>query len=102
MRLVWTDDAREDLKQIARYVGVDDASPDTATKLIDRITHACELRRNIPEGGQSRRDLDKDVRAFTIDNFVVLYRVVRDEFQVLMVVRGARHIPALFAKRFPK
>ena len=46
--------------------------------------------------GPLREDLAKDLRAFVIGNYVLLYRERPFGVEIVRVVHGARYLPDLF------
>lgn len=102
MQVVWTPVAEVDLEDIAYFIGIVDRSPATAKRVVQRIQDACKLRSTMPESAAVVPELGSDIRAFTVDSFVVVYRLFDDEFQILLVSRGARDIPSIFHRRYPR
>lgn len=98
MRVEWTHDAERGHEEIAYHVRETDGSPQRARKLVERIRKACELRASQPESGARCPELGKDVRLFSVQGFVIIYRALNASFQVLMVSRGARNITAHYLR----
>jgi toxin ParE1/3/4 len=65
--------AERDLEEIWSYVA-DDASPETADRLIDAIIHRFELLAEQPRLGRLRPEFGAGVRSFTVENHVIYYR----------------------------
>ncbi|MEX2287026.1 MAG: type II toxin-antitoxin system RelE/ParE family toxin [Planctomycetaceae bacterium] len=66
-----------------------------ADRLLDAIDDKCRLYAAQPEMGDIRPDLGEMVRCFPVGNYVVLYRPIQDGILVLLVIHGARDIPAV-------
>jgi toxin ParE1/3/4 len=98
LQVLLTPDAEESRIEIWRYVAQD--SPDTADRLMERIDEKCRLYATQPRMGSPRPDLGQDVRCFPVGKYVVIYRPIADGIVVLLVVHGARDIPAVFREHF--
>ncbi len=98
-RVVRTQDARNDLKHIGRYIAQQSQSRAVALRFLDKIKAACELYATQPEMGSNRPDLADNVRSFSVNDYVVIYRPLRDGILVLLVTHGSRDIPTLFQRR---
>jgi toxin ParE1/3/4 len=97
-QVLLTADAEESRIEIWRYVAQD--SPDAADRLLERIDEKCRLYATQPRMGSPRPDLGQDVRCFPVGKYVVIYRLIADGIVVLLVVHGARDIPAVFREHF--
>jgi toxin ParE1/3/4 len=98
MSQVYIDElAKNDLIQIAEYIGVQRHSPVAANRLLDEFQRKFELYATQPRSGQLRPDLGADIRVFTHDNYVVVYRPLDHGIAVLRVFHAARDFPRLFA-----
>jgi toxin ParE1/3/4 len=65
--------AERDLEEIWSYVA-EDASPETADRLIDAIVERFELLSEQPRMGRVRPEFGAGVRSFTVENHVIYYR----------------------------
>ncbi len=97
-QVLLTPDAEESRIEIWRYVAQD--SPDAADRLLERIDEKCRLYATQPRMGSPRSDLGQNVRCFPVGKYVVIYRPIADGIVVLLVVHGARDIPAVFREHF--
>lgn len=95
-RVTWTPAAEKNLDDIFDYIGIQNHSANAAEKVIREIEAKSHLYSQQPEMGTLRKDLAPDVRCFTVANYVVIYRPFGEGIQVLLVIHGARDIPALF------
>ena len=88
-RVVWDQDAEQDSRDIAHYIGVECQSPQGARNLLRAIREKCEL-------------YAPDLRIFSCGTqsnprrYVVLYLPSGDGIQVVRVFEGHRDYPALF------
>jgi toxin ParE1/3/4 len=101
MRHVYKTPAAED-SRIDIWLHIAQDNPAAADRQLDRIDKKCEAYANQPEMGDLRPDLGSEIRCFIVGNYVVLYRPVDDGILVLLVVHGARDIPAVFRSVFRK
>ena len=88
----------KDLLDIWLHIARD--NPPAADHLLERIQQRCHLYTSQPEMGQPRPDLGANVRCFSVDNYVVIYRPHEDGIVLLMVIHGSRDIPPLLRQRF--
>lgn len=80
--------AERDLEEIWSCVA-EDASPDTADRLIDAIIERFELLAEQPRMGRLRPEFGESVRSFTVENHVIYYRHDRDVL-IARVLHGRR------------
>ena len=87
--------AEEDLIEIWANIALDNpAAADKYLKLLDsKIDSLFEM----PERGQMRDDLQTGVRMLVEGKYLLFYRVVGREVEVLRVVHGSRDLPKLFS-----
>jgi toxin ParE1/3/4 len=90
-------DAKRDLREIVRYIGIDQMRPHTARKVALEIYQECQRYARDPLIGERRDDIIPDVRTFTVRPYVVFYFPFDDGIRVLRVIHGARDYPALFS-----
>lgn len=86
--------ARQDLKDIARYLAQESQSRDVAMRVVRLIADRCFVYAREPELGEACPDLGADVRRFPVGNYVVFYRTAHNGIQLLRVLHGSRDIPA--------
>jgi plasmid stabilization system protein ParE len=58
----WSEPAREDLKEIGRYIGRQQHRPSTAAKIMREIRNYCDQLAISPYSGTARPDLGDDIR----------------------------------------
>lgn len=80
--------AEQDLDEIWSYVA-DDASPETADRLIDDIVDRFDLLAEQPGMGRVRPEFGPGVRSFAVENYVVYYRQEGDVL-IARVLHGRR------------
>ena len=92
----WSDSAREDLKEIGRYVGRQQHRPSTAAKIMREMGDHCDHLARFPQSGTVRPDLGDDIRVTSYKRWVILFRPVEDGIEVLRAIDGSRDLPTLF------
>ena len=97
-RVVRTKLARQNIKEIGRYIARESSSRAVALRFLDSISEKCRLYATQPLMGEARPDLGNNVRCLPIGNYIALYRPLNDGIELLLVVHGARDIPALYRR----
>ncbi|PAQ03668.1 type II toxin-antitoxin system RelE/ParE family toxin [Mesorhizobium mediterraneum] len=86
--------AENDLIEI--WFGIATDSPLAADRFLDAIAARILQLASFPESGPKRPDIGAEVRALTIGNYLVLYRLAKQRVEVVRFVHGARDVSALF------
>ena len=97
-RVVRSSQAREDLKDIGRYIARESGDRSVATRFVRRIGEKCEQYARQPLMGESRDELATGIRCFPVSSYVVFYEPLDDGILVHTVIHGACDIPAVFRK----
>ncbi len=92
----WSDLAREDLKEIGRYIGRQQQRPSTAAKIMREIRNHCDHLALAPYSGTARTDLGDDIRVTSWKRWVIVFRSAVDGINVLRIVDGSRDWTKLF------
>jgi toxin ParE1/3/4 len=95
MNVRWTRPALGDLEDIGDFIAHDDAA--AAAKTVATILDAAEALATHPHLGRAGRIADTRELVVAHTPFVVPYRVVGDDVQILAVFHGARRWPERFA-----
>jgi toxin ParE1/3/4 len=91
--------ARSDLQEIWRYVATDSGSLDVADRLIDSITDRFALLASFPNIGRARDvDLRSGLRTFPVGEYVIFYRIQKEDVVILRVLHGSRDIEGLLPR----
>ena len=91
--------ARDDLDEIWVYVARENGSEAIADRLIDLIAARFELLAGHNRLGRSRDDdLGRGRRSFPVGDYVIVYRVVGANVQILRVVHGRCDLATLFGR----
>lgn len=89
--------AESDLDDIWYFLATQSSSVDVADRVVDSITARFVLLARQPYIGRRRdEDLRPGIRTFAVGDYVIAYRVDRDDVLILRVLRGSRDIEALF------
>jgi toxin ParE1/3/4 len=83
------DAARSDLDEIWCYFG--SFSLRTADRWLDGITSHFHLLAKFPEAGTARSDIRADLRFLPVGDFLIFYRVVAEDIEILRVFHGSRN-----------
>jgi plasmid stabilization system protein ParE len=70
----WSDLAREDLKEIGRYIGRTQYRPSIAAKIMREIRNYCDFLAQSPYSGTVRPDLGEGVRVTSWKRWVIIFR----------------------------
>jgi toxin ParE1/3/4 len=86
--------AEQDLLSIWRYIAED--KPQAATRLIRTLDEKCALLAETPQLGPARPDIAPELRYFAVGSYLILYREVSNEVEIVRVLHGARNLNAIF------
>jgi toxin ParE1/3/4 len=91
-KLVWTDRALLDLKQIDDYIAADD--PVAAAGWIDKLLAAAERAARFPAAGHVVRERGRDdLRQVLVKTYRIVYRIRARQVDVLTVFEGRHLLP---------
>ncbi len=94
MKLRWVRPALEDLREIDNYISAD--NPDAAKRALSRIRAHSRLLVDQPHLGRPGRVPGTRELIVSKTPFILPYRVMSDEIQILRVIHGARRWPKTF------
>ena len=94
MRIKWLDLAVDDLDDIAVYISQD--NPEAARRIVRRLWTAVKSLARQPKMGRPGRVYGTRELVVSDTPFLVPYRVVGSEIQILRVLHGARDWPKSF------
>jgi toxin ParE1/3/4 len=96
-RVFHTARARRDLIDIWLEVSSDDAA--AADDLYNRLEARVEVLKRFSEAGPLRPDIAPDARVLVEPPYLILYRIIRSDVQIVRVLHSARNIDRrLFAE----
>ena len=91
--------AKADLDQIWHYLYKESGSTDVADRQIDAITERFHLLGDHPFAGRTRDDdLGPGRRSFPVDRYIIVYRVIGYDADILRVAHSSQDIKALMGR----
>jgi toxin ParE1/3/4 len=94
-RLVWSDDARDDLSDIFAYLDAH-ASLAVADRRLRDIGAAAARLAEWPLTGRPRHDLRGELRSWAVPPHVLFYRVSDLTIEIVRVIDGRRDLDVVF------
>lgn len=90
-RAIWSDEAIDDLKQIAFYIGIHDDRPATAERIVNEVHQLANLIATQPKMGTARPEFGESCRVFSFEKrWVILFRTSSDGIDVLRFIDARR------------
>lgn len=91
-KIVWTDDAITDLKEIHDYISLDSLT--AASRLSNSLIERVEILQNYPESGRVVPEFgDKKIRELIKGNYRIVYQIVSEiEINILRIHHSARQL----------
>lgn len=93
LELRYTVEAGEDLIAIWNHIAAE--SSKAADRVLSTIEAKCDRLRDFPLIGPSRDDLRPGFRMLVADEYVILYRAMRDRIEIIRVLHGKRDLDGL-------
>ena len=94
MKIVWTEPARQDLRQVFIYIAKD--SPKAAAKVLSLIKERTILLQDNPHLGRTGRVDGTRELIITGSPYILPYRLKENQIQILAVFHSARQWPEQF------
>ncbi len=92
MKVHWTHNAVDHLVNIYEYIALN--SPTYAKRMVDRITRRSSQIAGNPFSGRMVPEYQaEDIRGLIEKPYLIIYRVKKDQIDVLAVIHGARLLP---------
>lgn len=91
MRLVWNDNALDDLERIRDYIVED--NPSAAVRVILRLRDELERLTTFPNMGRAGRVAETRELIYPRLPYVAVYRVDGDTVEILNIIHTAREYP---------
>lgn len=96
-RLLYTEQAKEDLLATQRYIARESGSSKVAYAFIKKLREKCKELASIKGViGRNRCDIVAGLRSQAFGNYVIFFRYVDDVFQVVTIIEGHRDIETHF------
>jgi toxin ParE1/3/4 len=94
MKIVWTEPAVEDLRELQAYIARD--SEMYASGFVERIVLAADLLIDHPKLGRVVPETnDENLRELIYQRYRIIYRIRNDCIEMLSVIHGARDLEHL-------
>jgi toxin ParE1/3/4 len=91
MKILWTEPAIEDLRNLHSYIAND--SPYYANSFVERIILSVEKLTSLPGIGRMVPEADEEtIRELLYHNYRIIYRIRKELIEILTVVHGARDL----------
>jgi toxin ParE1/3/4 len=92
MKLYWTENAKQDLLSVKRYIATD--NPTAAKQWVERLRERARSALHAPLAGRRVPELSRDdIREMTEGKYRIVYQVFADRLVVLTVFEGHRLFP---------
>lgn len=89
MRVIFTQEARRDLADIARYIAVD--NPDRARSYVEKLRSACLEIGQMPNAFELVEDTSlPELRRRIFAPYLIFYRVEETSISLVRILHGAR------------
>ena len=95
-RYIISPEAKQDLRDIRNYIARD--NPSAARHLVESIREKCRTLVDFPNMGRSYNDIAPELRGVPIDGYIMLYRLIEDNVEIVRVVSGYRNLESLFSE----
>ncbi len=89
-------EASQDLDEIYSYIS--HYSFDAATRFVDAFDRKCETVANFPGIGKIYEDLSPQLRGIILDKYIIFYRPVETDVEIIRVVSGYRNLEEIFSE----
>ena len=94
MKLIWSPEARVDLREMVLYLS--GKNPYAAKALFERIEDAATTLIDTPHVGHPGRVPGTRELVITNTSYILPYQIRRDRIEILRVYHGARRWPKVF------
>lgn len=92
-RLRYSDESKDDLKQIARFIAQD--KPAAARQWVAQIREKCRLASRHPEIGDQRPELGEGIRSTYLGRYVIYFRRKESVVEIVRIIPGDRDTQTL-------
>jgi toxin ParE1/3/4 len=86
--------AIRDLESISAYFA--DVNVEAGEKFLQGFNKRCQQLVSFPSIGRSYDDLQAGLRGLPVDGYIILYRTMNDEIEIVRVVNGRQDLGSLF------
>jgi len=94
-KIILSKEALRDLDDLWFYIATD--IPQNADRFLDRLVASIESTlTTLPLAGRPREEFGQGLRSFMFENYVVFYRKLRRDIQVVRIIHGRRDLSNVF------
>jgi toxin ParE1/3/4 len=86
--------AQTDLHEILEYIALD--KPFAGMAFVQHLRDKCTLLAENPELGEVRSELGENVRIFTVEKYIIFYRIRESQVEIIRVLSGYRDWHQMF------
>jgi toxin ParE1/3/4 len=90
----FTRTAQKDLKSITVHIAGQNLP--AARRFADKVFQKCQTLAQFPEIGRLWNDLVPPLRSFPLGRYLIFYRSVAGDIQIMRIVSGYRDLSAIF------
>ena len=91
MKIVWTDPAVEDLRNLHSYIAKD--SNEYASSFVEKIILSVDKLADFPKLGRVVPEADQEmIRELLYHNYRIIYRIKNELIEILTVVHGRQDL----------
>lgn len=90
-----TDQAIEDINEICDYLS--GFNLESANQFLNTIEQKCQVLAQFPNMGRSYAELSPELRGISVSPYIIFYRLIKDEVEIIRVVNGYRNLESLFS-----
>ncbi len=95
-RYIISQPAIGDLESISSYFA--EVNVEAGEKFLQGFSKRCQQLVNFPNIGRSYDDLQANLRGLPLEGYIILYRAIDDEIEIVRVVNGRQDLEFLFDK----
>ena len=98
-RLVYLSSARQDFRDILRYLTQESRDRANARLFVDRLQQQCVKLASLPGMlGRARPELRPDIRSFPYRGYIIFFRYDAETVEVVNVLEGHRDFESAFTE----
>jgi toxin ParE1/3/4 len=96
-RLSYTDEANDNLVEIAIYIADQSGNREIAANFTARLRSKCQHLASLsPILGRARPELRDDIRSFPYQGYVIFFRYIGDVLEIVDILHSSRDIEGYF------
>lgn len=96
---VFSEEAKQDIAEIAQYVAAESGSRRIARDYIRSLRARCDKIANLDgKLGRPREEFLQGLRSVAHKDHVIFFRYVGDDMEIVTIIHGMRDIEAIFSE----